>query len=93
VIADDLGGPYDAVLAMCVLMRVGRGQIDAVLRKVAGALRPGGAFLVSVREGSGEVSGDYHTCFWSRAGFAERLAAAGLRLAWAGPYLAPRHRG
>jgi SAM-dependent methyltransferase len=82
VVADDLGGPYDAVLAMCVLMHVGHGQIDGVLRKVTAALRLGGAFLVSIREGQGESPGPAGMAFWSRSEFAERLAGAGLSVEW-----------
>ena len=82
VVADDLGGPYDAVLAMCVLMHVGHGHIDPVLRKVTAALRPAGAFLVSVREGQGESTGPARMAFWSRAEFADLLARAGLGVEW-----------
>jgi 2-polyprenyl-3-methyl-5-hydroxy-6-metoxy-1,4-benzoquinol methylase len=82
LVADALGGPYDAVLAMCVLIHVERAQTDAVLRKIASALRPGGAFLVSVREGDGETGGDYHMTYWRRGAFAAALAAAGLHVAW-----------
>lgn len=82
VVTDELGGPYDAVLALCVLIHVDREQIDAVLRKVNGALRPGGAFLVSLRTGEGETSGSYHTVYWTRDRFAAKLTAAGLSIAW-----------
>lgn len=82
IVTDDLGGPYDAVLAMCVLIHVDRQQIDEVLRKVFAALKRGGAFLVSMRKGEGETSGDYHTVYWTRDGFAARLVAAGLRIQW-----------
>lgn len=83
VIADELGGPYDAVMAMCVLQHVDRSLIPGVLAKIAAALRPGGAFVVSVREGSGEVwEGDYHTVLWDRAGFAAALTSAGLGSTW-----------
>lgn len=88
LITDDLGGPYDAVMALCVLLHVDRALTDAVLQKVAAALRPGGAFLVSVREGDGELwelgelSGEYHVTLWDRVEFAARLAAAGLRVDW-----------
>ncbi|MEV6521704.1 methyltransferase domain-containing protein [Longispora sp. NPDC051575] len=87
LLADDLGGPYDAVLAMCVLIHIDRALTDLVLGKVAGALRPDGAFLVSVREGTGELwdSGEAagcHLVFWDRAGFAARLASAGFTVDW-----------
>ena len=80
LITDDLGGPYDAVLALCVLIHVPREQTDQVLAKIAASLRPGGAFLVSMRIGDGEKSGDYHTVYWRRDDFAARLENAGLVL-------------
>ena len=80
LLTDDLGGPYDAVLALCVLIHVPREQTDQVLAKIAGSLRPGGALLVSMRNGDGETSGNYHTVLWRRDDFAGRLEAAGLVL-------------
>ncbi|MGX9143781.1 class I SAM-dependent DNA methyltransferase [Mesorhizobium sp. 128a] len=80
LITDDLGGPYDAVLALCVLIHVPREQTDQVLAKIAGSLRPGGAFLVSMRIGDGETSGEYHTVYWRRDDFVDRLEASGLVL-------------
>lgn len=82
VMTDELGGPYDGVLAMCVLIHVDREQIDPVLHKIHGALRPGGSFLVSMRKGEGETSDSYHTVYWTRDRFAARLVAAGLSIAW-----------
>jgi 2-polyprenyl-3-methyl-5-hydroxy-6-metoxy-1,4-benzoquinol methylase len=82
VITDDLGGPYDAVVALCVLIHVPRDQTDQVLTRIARALRPDGAFLVSMRDGDGETSGKYHTAYWRRDPFAERIKAAGLALEW-----------
>lgn len=82
VVTDELGGPYDAVLALCVLIHVDREQIDAVLRKIRRALKPGGAFLVSLRTGEGETSGKYHTVYWTRDRFAAQLVAAGLSVDW-----------
>ncbi|WP_436496638.1 class I SAM-dependent DNA methyltransferase [Actinokineospora sp. HUAS TT18] len=82
VITDELGGPYDAVLAECVLIHVGRADIDAVLGKIAAALRPGGRFLVSLREGEGEADGDYLMAYWHRADFAAQLTAAGFEITW-----------
>ena len=80
LITDDLGGPYDAVLALCVLIHVPREQTDQVLAKIVGSLRPGGAFLVSMRIGDGETGGEYHTVYWRRDDFAARLESAGLVL-------------
>lgn len=85
VITDPLGGPYDAVVAQYVLFHVPRDHIDGVLAKIANALRPRGAFLVSVREGDGETGGDYHEVYWRRNDFAARLKTAGLTVLWDEP--------
>lgn len=82
LLTDELGGPYNAVLAMCVLIHVDRARTHAVLHKVAAALRPQGAFLVSVREGAGEHADACHMTYWRRDEFAARLADAGLRVEW-----------
>ncbi|MCR6475755.1 class I SAM-dependent methyltransferase [Variovorax sp. ZS18.2.2] len=82
ILTDDFGGPCDAVLALCVLLHVERDLTDRVLHKVAGALRPGGAFLVSVRDETGAAGDRRNLTFWDRAGFAARLEAAGLRVDW-----------
>jgi 2-polyprenyl-3-methyl-5-hydroxy-6-metoxy-1,4-benzoquinol methylase len=82
VITDVLGGPYDAIVALCVLIHVPRDRIDQVLKRIATALRPGGALLVSMRDGTGESSGDYHTVYWKREAFEQRLEAAGLTVHW-----------
>jgi SAM-dependent methyltransferase len=79
---DPLGGPYDAILAMCVLIHIERGRTDRVLRKVRNALRPGGAFLVSVWEGTGESAGAYHMTYWTRDALITRLEAVGLAVEW-----------
>lgn len=83
VISDPLGGPYDAVLANCVLIHVDRAATPSVLRKIAAALCPGGTFLVSVREGEGELSGDdYHMTYWSDDEFTALLTDAGFTVRW-----------
>jgi 2-polyprenyl-3-methyl-5-hydroxy-6-metoxy-1,4-benzoquinol methylase len=82
VLTDDLGGPYDALLALCVLIHIDRGEIDGVLRKIAQAIRPNGGFLVSLREGDGETIGNYHTVYWRREDFSARLAACGFAEEW-----------
>lgn len=82
MVGDPLGGPYDGILALCVLIHAARRTVPDILAKVFGALRPGGAFLVSVRYGAGETHGDYLMTYWSRNGFASRLAEAGFTLQW-----------
>jgi 2-polyprenyl-3-methyl-5-hydroxy-6-metoxy-1,4-benzoquinol methylase len=82
VVNDDLGGPYGGVLALCVLMHVARESTDGVLHKIASAVRPGGGFLVSVREGTGATHGPAGMTFWSRDEFAELLTGAGFTIEW-----------
>jgi 2-polyprenyl-3-methyl-5-hydroxy-6-metoxy-1,4-benzoquinol methylase len=83
VVTDELGGPYDGVLAMGVLIHVDRQETDAVLRKIHAALKPGGALLAAMRKGDGETAGDgWLTVCWTREGFTQRLGAAGLEVVW-----------
>lgn len=85
---DDDHPGYDAVMALCLLLHVERVDTDALLSKVKAALRPGGVFLVSVREGKGELweGGTeglrYHVTLWQPAAFEQRLLDAGLEPRW-----------
>jgi len=91
VTSDELGGPYDAVMALAVLQHVDRAQIPALLHRVAAALRPGGVFLVAIREGVGERwevgdSGNpYFTVLWTESAFRTLLGDAGLGVEWRFP--------
>ena len=85
VAADDLGGPYDAVLALEVLQHVERTQLPVVLGRVTEALRPGGSFLVSLPEGDGEQravgAGDPSvTVLWREPDLCDLLEDVGLDL-------------
>ncbi|EJN05555.1 class I SAM-dependent methyltransferase [Phyllobacterium sp. YR531] len=82
IISDKLGGPYDGVLALCVLIHVDRDHTANVLKKIRNALRPGGVFLVSLREGQGETGGGFNTIFWEYDEFIAHLAAADLHVRW-----------
>lgn len=82
IISDDLGGPYDGILALCVLIHVDRDHTAHVLNKIRNALRPGGVFLVSLREGQGETGGGFNTIFWEYDEFIALLAAADLHVKW-----------
>jgi len=88
VTRDELGGPYDAVIALAVLQHVDRDQIPALLRRVAAALQPGGVFLVAIRTGEGECwevgdSGNpYFIVLWGESEFCALLADAGLMVEW-----------
>ncbi len=88
VINDDLGGPYDAVVSLHVLQHVEPDDLPAVLAKVAGALRPGGRFLVSIPLGDGigwevgESGRTHYQVLRTEAEFVAALAQAGLRSEW-----------
>jgi SAM-dependent methyltransferase len=82
LLTDSLGGPYDAIVAICVLIHVERADTDRVLRKIRRALRPGAVFLAVLWEGTGQTGGRYHMTYWSRTAFATRLTAAGLTIEW-----------
>lgn len=82
LIADALQGPYDAVVAHDELVHVPPDRIDGVLARVAKALRPRGAFLVSMCEGGGDKVRNHYPVYWRRDEFAARLKAAGLTLLW-----------
>ena len=90
ILTDDFGGPYDAVMAPCVLLNIDRSHTDGVLAKIAASLKPNGTFLVSVREGEGDIwerserSGEYYVVLWSEPDFTARLRAAMLEVAWSG---------
>jgi 2-polyprenyl-3-methyl-5-hydroxy-6-metoxy-1,4-benzoquinol methylase len=87
-IADDFGGPYDAVVAIAVLQHVPPDDLPGVLAKVAESLRPGGKFLVTVPLGHGvdwEVgkSGNrYYRALWSEDDFIAALTRVGLMPEW-----------
>ncbi len=77
ILTGEYGGPYDGIFAMCVMLHVTPEATDAVLAKVAAALKPSGVFLVSVRE-----EGDARATAWSRNEFVQRLERAGLTVIW-----------
>lgn len=51
---DDLGGPWDGVLANAVLLHLNRTEFAAVVARVVEAVRPGGIFAFTLKEGDGE---------------------------------------
>ncbi|MBO0812349.1 MAG: NUDIX domain-containing protein, partial [Microlunatus sp.] len=51
----DLGGGWDAVLADAVLLHLNRTEFAAVAGRVAAAVRPGGLFAFTLKEGDGEA--------------------------------------
>ena len=53
--SDDLGGPWDAVLASAVLLHLDRTDFERVISRTRAALRPDGILAVTLKEGDGEA--------------------------------------
>jgi 2-polyprenyl-3-methyl-5-hydroxy-6-metoxy-1,4-benzoquinol methylase len=87
-INDELGGPYDGVVALHVLQHVEPSDLPIVLSKVAAALRPGGRFLVSIPRGegagweTGESGAPYYRALRTKDEFIAALNAAGFVPEW-----------
>jgi len=87
LLTDAIEGRYAGVVMLCVLQHFERGDADGVLGKLAQALVPEGALLLSYPLGEGEFwehgdSGDYRVVLWSQAGLDERLRHAGFAIDW-----------
>jgi SAM-dependent methyltransferase len=88
VIRDPLGGPYDGVVALYVLQHVERELVPSIFARIAQALRPGGVFLLGLREGEGEEveigskGNAYYVALWPRSEIVAALAALGFSLHW-----------
>jgi SAM-dependent methyltransferase len=88
ILSDEISGCYDGVLMLYVLQHIDRDWTGAVLRKIATALRPGGTFVVSLREGEGEgwetgdATGKYYTVLRTEAELRQQLAAVDLDVVW-----------
>ncbi|MFC9982865.1 class I SAM-dependent DNA methyltransferase [Gordonia sp. NPDC127522] len=50
---DDLGGPYDAILATAVLLHLTRSEFETFLHRAHAAITPGGLLAFTVKEGDG----------------------------------------
>ncbi|WP_233711915.1 class I SAM-dependent methyltransferase [Kribbella turkmenica] len=79
-LADDFGGPYDAVLADAVFVHFGRAELIQVLRKAA---RAAPVLAFTAREGKGEEWSDRHLdlprhfVLWQEEPLRELLTATG----------------
>jgi 2-polyprenyl-3-methyl-5-hydroxy-6-metoxy-1,4-benzoquinol methylase len=87
VVNDAIAGGFDGILCLYVLQHVARPLIEAVLEKFSSALRPGGALLVALREGSGEMrevgtesGGVYPVTLWPKSELIERLERVGFAM-------------
>lgn len=87
LIAGDLEGPWDGLVALYVIQHVGRERVDGVIGRIAASLRPGGALLMSWQEGEGErisieAEGTYQVVRWREADMTDGLARHGLAVDW-----------
>jgi hypothetical protein len=87
LIEDDLGGPYDGLVALYVIQHIGRPLVDGVVARMAGALVPDGVLLFSFQLGDGErvdaePTGDYHIVMWPREEMEAILVSHGFEIVW-----------
>lgn len=82
-ITDDLGGPYDFVLANAVLLHFTRDETKQVLQKVFDTLNPGGTFAFTLKQGEGEkwsedkLGAPRYFCFWTEDQIRQLVEATG----------------
>ena len=83
LITGDLGGPWDGIVALYVIQHLGRDLVDGVVARLAAALRPGGALLMSFQAGNGErlskePEGVYQVVQWPEETMTAFLSRHGL---------------
>ena len=87
---DDLGGPYDAVLANAVLLHLSRDQFRHAMRRVRQAVTPAGLLAITLKEGDGEqwstvkLGRPRHFTYWREPALRQALQDTG----WAVTFLA-----
>jgi SAM-dependent methyltransferase len=59
VLTDDLGGPWDSVVAFAMLLHLTPDELATVLDRIHGAVRPRGTLALSVKEGDGSAWSDH----------------------------------
>jgi SAM-dependent methyltransferase len=80
---DDLGGPYDAVLANAVLLHLGRDQFRDALGRVRQAVTAAGLLAITLKEGDGEgwstakLGLPRHFTYWRESALRQALDDAG----------------
>lgn len=87
VVEDDLGGPFDGVVALYVIQHIGRRLVDGVVARLAAALVPGGLLLFSFQLGEGErvdvsADGEYLVVMWAREEMEAMLVLHGFEIVW-----------
>ena len=85
--SDDLGGPYDGVLADAVLLHLDPAQVEELLVRARSAVAPGGALGVTLKEGDGsawstaKLDVPRHFTYWREPDLRAVLARTGWSVA------------
>lgn len=80
---DDLGGPYDGILADAILLHLDRPQLDDVLVRARDAVLDNGILGFTVKEGDGDgwttakLGRPRHFTYWRELGLRDALTRAG----------------
>jgi SAM-dependent methyltransferase len=86
VLTDDLGGPWDAVVAFAMLLHLSPDELGHVLTRIHRAVRPDGMLALSVKEGDGAGWSDHrlglprHFTYWRPTPLTRLLADRGWRV-------------
>lgn len=84
-ITDDLGGPYDLILANAVLLHFTRVQTRQALNRILTALHHNGVFAFTILEGTGDklakdkLGAARYFCFWSEEEVRQLLLDVGFQ--------------
>ena len=86
VLADDLGGPWDAVVAFAMLLHLTPADLGRALDRIHHSVRPGGLLGISVKEGDGSGWSDHrlglprYFTYWRVAPLTRMLETHGWRV-------------
>lgn len=87
LIKDDLGGPYDGLVALYVIQHISRSLVEGAIARMAAALAVDGLLLFSFQLGEDdrvdeESSGDYHIVQWRQEDMETVLVRHGFETVW-----------
>lgn len=88
LVDDDLGGPWDGLVALYVLQHMDRDAMHGVVGRLAATLHPGGVLLTSFQEGGGQreetgaEGGTYRVVKWRPQAMLDLMATHGLDVVW-----------
>ena len=80
---DDLGGPWDGLLADAVLLHLSRPQLEEFLGRARNAVRDGGVLGLTLKEGDGsawttdKLERPRHFTYWREPALSEVLTRTG----------------